>query len=226
MLTPDLFEELLAAYPAERRELARKVYSRFAEGDSIQFFTQLFVVLDIYAHYAERIPRSVIAANQNTSANLSKLRDEIDLLAQGINLRDANIAKQAERTNAFCHEAVDACNETTMKVASMVTNIGTSVNTQNIVDGIRAQIQGGIRDQIIQPFVRRTEELAENVLPTSEQVKQAASEANNLWSHMHVLSEICRTEYRRKDCQYFAADEPQSGRISTIGRCPSSREGR
>ena len=52
----DLFEEMLATYPAEKRELARAVYYRFADGDSTQFFTQLFLVLDVYAHYAERIP--------------------------------------------------------------------------------------------------------------------------------------------------------------------------
>ena len=50
------FEEMLATYPAEKRELARAVYHRFADGDSTQFFTQLFLVLDVYAHYVERIP--------------------------------------------------------------------------------------------------------------------------------------------------------------------------
>jgi hypothetical protein len=50
------------------------------------------------------------------------------------------------------------------------------------VDGIRAQIQGGIRDRIIQPFIRHSEELVENVIPTLEQVKQASSEAAKLWS--------------------------------------------
>ena len=72
MQTPDLFEELLATYPAEKRELARQVYCRFAEGDSTQFFTQLFLVLDIYAHYAERIPQTVIEANQGSMANWQK----------------------------------------------------------------------------------------------------------------------------------------------------------
>ena len=58
MTEPNLFEEMLATYPAEKRELAREVYHRFADGDSTQFFTQLFLVLDVYAHYAERIPGS------------------------------------------------------------------------------------------------------------------------------------------------------------------------
>src|SRR5437660_12324531 len=107
MLTPNLFEELLATYPAEKRELARQVYCRFAEGDSTQFFTQLFIVLDIYAHYAERIPQTVIEANQSACANLSKLRDEINLLAQAIDLRNVNITNHAERTDQICHEAID-----------------------------------------------------------------------------------------------------------------------
>ena len=58
MAEPDLFEEMLATYPAEKRELARKVYQRFADGDSTQFFTQLLLVLDVYARYVERIPKA------------------------------------------------------------------------------------------------------------------------------------------------------------------------
>ena len=56
-MKPELFEELLTAYPAEKRDLARQVYCRFSEGDSTQFFTQLFIVLDLYAVYAEGIPQ-------------------------------------------------------------------------------------------------------------------------------------------------------------------------
>ena len=56
MAEPNLFEEMLATYPAEKREMAREVYHRFADGDSGQFFSQLFLVLDVYAHYVERIP--------------------------------------------------------------------------------------------------------------------------------------------------------------------------
>ena len=99
MLTPDLFEELLATYPAEKRELARQVYCRFAEGDSTQFFTQLFIVLDIYAHYAERVPQAVIDANRSAHANLTTLRKEISLLAQTLDKRNLNITNHAERTD-------------------------------------------------------------------------------------------------------------------------------
>jgi hypothetical protein len=69
-----MFEELLATYPAEKRDLARQVYSRFAEGDSTQFFTQLFIVLDIYAHYAERIPQAVIEANKSAESRFADVR--------------------------------------------------------------------------------------------------------------------------------------------------------
>ena len=71
MAESDLFEEMLAAYPAEKRELARAVYHRFADGDSTQFFSQLFLVLDVYAHYAERIPARMISANADSLATLA-----------------------------------------------------------------------------------------------------------------------------------------------------------
>src|SRR3989442_7533995 len=112
MLNPNLFEEMLAAYPAEKRELARQVCYRFAEGDSTQFFTQLFIVLDIYAHYAERVPQVVIEANQNAHANFAKLREEIGLLAQAIDRRNLNITNHAERTDQLCREAAAKFNET------------------------------------------------------------------------------------------------------------------
>jgi hypothetical protein len=52
MADHELFEAMLAGYPADKRELARQVYHRFADGDSTEFFSQLFLILDVYAHYA------------------------------------------------------------------------------------------------------------------------------------------------------------------------------
>ena len=181
MLTPNLFEELLAAYPAEKRALARQVYIRFADGDSTQFFSQLFIVLDIYAHYYDRIPLAVIDANQSAHANLAKLRDEINLLTQGMDRRNVNITNQAERTDELCHEAIAACNDTSDKVEALVKNIGAQVNTQAIVDGIHAQLEKGIRDEIIAPFIKHSQELGKLVLPTLEEIKQASTEAHTLW---------------------------------------------
>jgi hypothetical protein len=102
MLESDLFEEMLAAYPAEKRELARAVYYRFADGDSTQFFSQLFLVLDVYAHYAERIPARMISANADSLATLQELREEVSLLAKTIETREANITDHAEKTDELC----------------------------------------------------------------------------------------------------------------------------
>jgi hypothetical protein len=181
MLTPNLFEELLATYPAEKRELARQVYIRFADGDSTQFFSQLFLVLDIYAHYYDRIPLAVIDANQSAHANLAKLRDEINLLAQAMDRRNVNITNHAERTDELCHEAIAACNDTSDKVEALVRNIGAQVNTQAIVDGIHAEVEMGIRDEIIAPFIKHSQELGQQVLPALENIKKASTEAHTLW---------------------------------------------
>jgi len=102
MLTPEIFEQLLASYPVEKRELAQQIYYRFADGDSGEFFTQLFTLLDIYAHYAERVPQAVMAANQIAQANLTEVREDINLLAQAMDKRNRNLANQAAKTDELC----------------------------------------------------------------------------------------------------------------------------
>ena len=141
MLTPELFEELLATYPAEKRELARQVYCRFAEGDSTQFFTQLFMLLDIYAHYAERVPRAVMAANQTAQASLTKLRDELNLLVQEMDKRNLNIANQAAKTDELCLQAHVKCDDTVARFDALLKNIGAQVDTQAIVAGIQDALE-------------------------------------------------------------------------------------
>ncbi len=181
MLTPDLFEELLARYPAEKRELARQVYSRFAEGDSTQFFTQLFLVLDVYAHYAERVPQAVVEANQSTHAKLAKLRDEINLLAQAIDKRNLNITNHAERTDELCRTTQAKCNEIIGRFEAVLKNIGAQVDTKAIVAGVQRTLETGIHHEIISPFVSRSEELAKQVLPTLTRIRDAAAEAGHVW---------------------------------------------
>jgi hypothetical protein len=181
MLTPNLFEELLATYPAEKRELARQVYCRFAEGDSTQFFTQLFIVLDIYAHYAERIPQAIIEAHQSSTANWQKLRDEIGLLAQAIDRRNLNITNHAEKTGELCREAVAKCNETIARFESVLKNVGAQVDTRVIVAGVQKRLETGIDQQIISPFLSRSEELAKQVIPTLTQIRDATAEARLVW---------------------------------------------
>jgi len=180
-MTSNLFEELLATYPAEKRELARQVYSRFAEGDSTQFFSQLFMVLDIYAHYAERIPQSVIEANQSAHAHLTKVREEISLLAQAIDKRNLNIANHSERTDQLCQQAVAKCNETIARFELLLKNIGAQVDTKTIIEGVQNTLNTGIREEVISPFISCSTELAKRVLPTLTAVQEAAAEASRLW---------------------------------------------
>lgn len=154
MLKADLFEELLATYPAEKRELARQIYYRFAEGDSTQFFTQLFILLDVYAHYAERVPQTVMEANQNAHAGLVKVREEIGLLAQMIEKRNVNITNQADATAELCEKTVAQCQETIARFEFALKNVGAQVDTKAVVAGVQTTLQNGIQQEVIAPFIR------------------------------------------------------------------------
>jgi len=182
MLESDLFEEMLAAYPAEKRELARAVYYRFAEGDSTQFFSQLFLVLDVYAHYAERIPARMISANADSLATMQELCEEVSLLAKAIETRDANITDHAEKTDELCRATQEKCVETIAAIEMTVKNLGAQVDTKAIVQGVQDSIQSGINQKIIEPFVQHTNDLAWNVMPTLEKIQAAADEAKSEWS--------------------------------------------
>jgi hypothetical protein len=182
MLESDLFEEMLAAYPAEKRELARAVYYRFADGDSTQFFSQLFLVLDVYAHYAERIPARMISANADSLATLQELREEVAMLAKTIETREANITDHAEKTDELCRATQEKCDETIAAIELTVKNLGAEVDTKAIVQGIQNSIQSGIDQKIIAPFVQHTNDLAWKVMPTLEKIQAAADEAKSEWS--------------------------------------------
>jgi hypothetical protein len=182
MAEPNLFEEMLATYPAEKRELAREVCHRFADGDSGQFFTQLFLVLDVYGHYVERIPARMISANADSLATVQEIREEIGLIAKTIESRDVNITNHAEKTDELCRVTVAKCNETVASVELMVKNLGARVDTQAIVKGVEYALNSGIRREVISPFIQRTEELAQQVMPALEKVRAAAAEARSSWS--------------------------------------------
>jgi hypothetical protein len=181
MLKTDLFEELLATYPAAKRELARQVYYRFAEGDSTQFFTQLFLLLDVYAHYAERVPQAVTEANQNAHAGLVKVREEIGLLAQAIDKRNLNITNHAQATDEVCQETIAKCNETMARFELLLKNIGAQVDVTAIVAGIQTTLQTGIQREVIAPFLSRSKELAEDVIPTLREIRENVATASKLW---------------------------------------------
>ncbi len=182
MTEPHLFEEMLTTYPAEKRELARMVYHRFADGDSEQFFTQLFLVLDVYAHYVERIPTRMISANADSLATLQEMREEISLLAKTIETLNVNITNHAEKTDELCRITLAKCSETVAGVELMVKNLGARVDTKTIVKGIENALNSGIRREVISPFIQRTEELAQQVMPTLESIREAANEAKSEWS--------------------------------------------
>ena len=176
MNTSDRFEEMLAAYPADKRDLARQVCCRFADGDSTEFFTQLFLVLDVYAHYYNRIPQAVIEANQSAQANLAKLRDEINLLAQAMDRRNVNITNQAERTDELCQQAIEACDGTLAKMDGLVKNIGAQVDTAAIVKKLEEGVKG-----IFLPIHVRANDVAHTISPMIERMNTAAERAAKLW---------------------------------------------
>jgi len=181
MLKADLFEELLVTYPAEKRELARQIYYRFAEGDSTQFFTQLFLLLDVYAHYAERVPQAVIEANQNAHLGLVKVREEIGLLAQMIERRNVNITNQADVTAELCQKTVAQCQDTVSRVESTLKNVGAQVDTEAIVAGVREALKTGIQKDVIAPFLLRSKELTNEVSPTLREIRENVAKASQLW---------------------------------------------
>jgi hypothetical protein len=176
MAETDLFEEMLATYPAEKRELARKVYQRFADGDSTQFFTQLLLVLDVYARYVERIPKAAVEANQDSFAILQDAREEISMIAKTIEARDLNITNSAAKTDELCKITQAKCNETIASVELMVKNLGAQVDTKAIVRGIEDTIKSTFL-----PLKIRADGLAHAIEPTLEKLNAASERAAQLW---------------------------------------------
>ncbi|HUZ07223.1 MAG TPA: hypothetical protein VMV89_07010, partial [Candidatus Paceibacterota bacterium] len=158
------------------------VYYRFADGDSTQFFSQLFLVLDVYAHYAERIPSRMISANADTLATIEEMRSEVAHIAKTIETRDANITSHAEKTDELCRTTLAKCSETIAAIELTVKNLGAQVDTQAIVQGVQNSIQSGINQKIIAPFVQHTNDLAWKLMPTLEKIQDAADEAKSEWS--------------------------------------------
>ncbi|GEM_PF-918121 len=193
MQPPEIFEELLASYPPEKRELARQIFHRFTDSPrNGDFFSELCVVLDVYAYYLERIPQAVIAANENALTALAKLRDEVNLLAQGMDKRNLNISNQAARIEKLCGITQAKCDETTDHFTSILQNLANWIDTKEIVSGIKAALETSIRGEVIAPFVSHSEELARTVIPAMRELQEAASSAKALWPgriwRMAVLS--------------------------------------
>ncbi len=139
-------------------------------------------MLDVYAHYAERIPARMISANADSLATLQELREEVSLLAKTIETRDANITDHAEKTDELCRATQEKCNETIAAIELTVKNLGAQVDTKAIVQGVQDSIQSGINQKIIAPFVQHTNDLAWKVMPTLEKIQDAADEAKSEWT--------------------------------------------
>ena len=176
MAETDLFEEMLATYPAEKRELARKVYQRFADGDSTQFFTQLLLVLDVYARYVERIPKAAVQANQESFAILEDMRGEIATIAKTIEARDLNITNHAAKTDELCKITQAKCDETVASIELMLKNLGSQVDTKAIVQ----KIEDAIKSTFL-PLKIRADSLANAIEPTLEKLDAASERAAQLW---------------------------------------------
>ena len=181
MLTPDLFEKLLATYPAEKRELARQVVYRFADGDNTQFFTQLFLLLDVYAHYAERVPKAVLEATEKADRQWKETRDRIAELSNEIDRRSVAIANHAEKTQELCQRAVARCGETIVRVDGLPHDLASRVDVKAIVAAVRADLEKTIQSDVTQPFIKQTKALEREVLPTLEQVRKCSDAARELW---------------------------------------------
>ena len=176
-----LFEEMLATYPADKREFARRAYDRFANGDATEFFAQLFLLLDVYANYAKRIPQAVSETNQSTLASLKRVREEIGLLAQTVETRSVNLDNLCEETTALCMATQEKCEAAAERLAKLTKEIGQQVDTKAIVESIRQLVDAGVRSDVIAPFMQRTQELSADVLPTLEKIRNANEEAARVW---------------------------------------------
>jgi hypothetical protein len=176
MAKTEFFEEMLATYPAEKRELARQVYHRFAEGDSAEFFTQLLLVLDVYARYSENIPMRIFSANGDTLATVEEIRGEIAKMAKAIETRNVNITNHAAKTDELCKITQAKCNETIASVELLVKNLGSKVDTKAIVQGI----ENAMKTTFL-PLQARADTLAKTIEPTLKKLGEASESAAQLW---------------------------------------------
>ncbi|HEY1719444.1 MAG TPA: hypothetical protein VGH42_14285 [Verrucomicrobiae bacterium] len=180
-MSKPVFEEMLAQYPPEKRELARAAYNRFVDGDSEHFFTQLFSLLDIYANYTSRIPLAVKQASEETLATIKDIREEIGLLAQTVESRSVNLSNATEETTARCLETQKKCEAAAQRLEKITKEIGKQIDVAGIVESIRKGVDAGVNKEVIKPFMQRTEELSEKVLPTLESIRNTNEQAARVW---------------------------------------------
>jgi hypothetical protein len=123
----------------------------------------------------------MISANADSLATVQELREEIAMIAKTIESRDVNITNHATKTDELCKITQAKCNETVASVELMVKNLGAQMDIKAIVQGIKNALEAGINREIIVPFLKRTEELVKQVIPTLERVEEASSVASSSW---------------------------------------------
>ena len=61
-------------------------------------------------------------------------------------------------------------------------NLGAQVDTKAIAQGVNSALESGIKEGIIAPFIRHTENLVVYVMPTLKSIRESADEAKSEWS--------------------------------------------
>ena len=92
--------------------------------------------------------------------SLKKVREEIGLLAQTVETRSVNLDNLREQTTALCMATQEKCEAAAERLAKLTEEIGQQADTKAIVESIRKSVDAGVRDEVIQPFMQRTEELS------------------------------------------------------------------
>ena len=92
-----------------------------------------------------------------------------------------NLDNLCEETTALCLATQQKCEAAAERLAKLTKEIGQQVDTKAIVESIRQSVDAGVRNEVIQPFMQRTEELGADVLPTLEKIRNASEEAGRVW---------------------------------------------
>lgn len=121
----------------------------------------------------------------------------LDHDAAGIPRRDCDtlatpeaITNHAAKTDELCKITQAKCDETVASIELMLKNLGSQVDTKGIVQRLESVIQASINRDVIEPFLKRTQELATEVVPTLKRVQEASAEATRSWRRRIYLAAI------------------------------------
>jgi hypothetical protein len=107
--------------------------------------------------------------------------EDSGLLAQNVESRSVNLSNATEETTARCLETQKKCEAAAQRLEKLTKDIGKQIDVAGIVESIRKSVDAGVNKEVIKPFMRRTEELSESVLPTLEKINYATEQAARVW---------------------------------------------